>query len=243
MESKIIIANLKMNQSPKEVAHYVKDLQQKVYSKNIVICPSSIYIPYFLNQAYSVGIQNVYYKSKGNYTGEISPLQASQLGVKYVLVGHGERRNYFEESDQDINKKIKECLKYPLEIILCIGENLEEKNLYKTTNVLKRQITNALHDIKKEDLKHIIIAYEPLWISGTDSILTNQDIYDTIEYVKTIIKRKFDGTEIRVIYGGNVNPTTIKTLNSITNVSGFLIGSTALETENLETIIEVAVKE
>lgn len=241
MENKIIVVNLKMNQTTEEVSKYIKKLSKISHPENLVICPSNIYIPYFLKQKYHVGIQNIFYKSKGNYTGEISPLQITGLGIRYVLVGHSERRLHFKETDSDINKKIKECLKYPIDIILCIGETLEEKNMLKTARVLKRQLINGLRNVNSKELKHIIIAYEPTWLTDTSSIPTKKDIYDTIEYIKNIIKENFDGANIRVLYGGNINEKNCQELKKIDNLSGFVVGSSAKDIDKLEQIIEVAV--
>ena len=128
MENKfLVVANLKFNMLVSDIAVYLKKINT-LENKNLVICPTSIYTPYFLKQNYKVGLQNVYFESEGHYTGEISPLQASKMGVEFAIVGHSDRRIYFGEDDVDINKKVLECLKNNLKVILCVGETNEEKD-------------------------------------------------------------------------------------------------------------------
>ena len=157
--SRYLIANYKMNFTAGEVSRYLKTIKGKIKSKQVVLCPSSIYIPYFLNQEYEVGIQNTFMRSKGAYTGEISPKQAMSMGISYVILGHSERRMYLNEIDDFINKKVLEALKFGMKIILCIGETKEQRNLLKTDRVLKRQITSGLRYVKKEQLNQVLIAY------------------------------------------------------------------------------------
>lgn len=240
---KLVVGNMKMNLLASDVSNYLKEMERHELDEQVVICPSSIYIPYFLKQSYKVGIQNIFFRNSGAYTGEISPSQAASLGVSYAIVGHSERRGYFDESDQDINKKIVECLKYGLQVILCIGETAEEKNLLKTARILKRQLMNDLRNLEEEDLNHIIIAYEPVWAIGTNVTPTNKDIEDTIKYIKEIVAEYFKYEDISVLYGGSVNEKNIEELNMISNVSGFLIGGASTDAENFLKIIEVAVKE
>ena len=243
MESKkMIVGNMKMNLLAGDVSNYLKKMNSAKLSEQVVICPSSIYIPYFLKQSYKVGVQNVFFRERGAYTGEISVSQVASLGVKYVILGHSERRGYFKESDQDINKKVVMTLKYGLEVILCIGETAEEKNLLKTARILKRQLLNALRNIKEEDFSHIIIAYEPVWAIGSSQTPSNKDIADTISYIKEIVFEYFHYQDIRVLYGGSVNDTNIKELNTIHNVSGFLVGGASTDAKKFLKIIEVAVK-
>lgn len=240
---KLIVGNLKMNLLADDISNYIKQLEGQKLNEQIVICPSSIYIPYFLKQSYKVGIQNIFFRGKGAYTGEISPSQAASLGVKYAIVGHSERRGYFNESDQDINKKVVMALKNGLEVILCIGETAEEKNLLKTACILKRQLLNGLRNLEEQQLNHITIAYEPVWAIGTNVIPTNKDIEDSILYIKGIVSEYLKYEDIPVMYGGSVNDENILELNKIPNVSGFLVGGASTDAKKFLKIIEVAVKE
>lgn len=239
---KIIIGNLKMNLLAADISEYLEKINMSELGEQVIICPSTIYIPYFLKQSYKVGIQNIFFRDSGAYTGEISAAQVASLGVKYAMIGHSERRLYFKESDQDINKKIVVALKYGLEVILCIGETGEEKNLLKTARVLKRQLLNALRNLEEKDFDHIVIAYEPVWAIGTNVLPTNKDITDTISYIKGIVSEYFRYEDIPVIYGGSVNDKNIEELNKIPNVSGFLVGGASTNPKEFLKIIEVAVK-
>lgn len=239
---KLVIGNMKMNMMAEDISNYLKDLQGIKLSERVVICPSSIYIPYFLKQSYSVGAQNIFFRDSGPYTGEVSASQLASMGVHYALVGHSERRGYFRESDQDINKKIVSALKYGLEVVLCVGETLEEKNLLKTARVLKRQLLNDLRNLEGNDWDHVIIAYEPVWSIGTNVLPAKKDIEDTIGYIKGIVSEYFNCDDIPVLYGGSVSERNIEDLNQIPNVSGFLVGGASTNPKSFLKIIEVAVK-
>lgn len=238
---KIVVGNMKMNMMAEDISKYLKELQGAHLTSRVVICPSNIYIPYFLKQSYSVGAQNIFFRDSGAYTGEVSASQLASMGVRYALVGHSERRGYFRESDQDINKKVVSALKYGLEVILCIGETLEEKNLLKTARVLKRQLLNDLRNIEGNDWDHVIIAYEPVWSIGTNVLPSRKDIEDTILYIKGIVSEYFGYDDIPVLYGGSVNEKNIEELNQISNVSGFLVGGSSTNSNSFLKIIEVAV--
>lgn len=240
---KLIVGNMKMNLLATDVSAYLKEIKKHKIKGHVVLCPSSIYIPYFLKQGFSVGVQNLFFRSQGAYTGEISPAQTASLGIEYAIIGHSERREYFDESDQDINKKVMEALKYGIHVILCIGETAEEKNLLKTARVLKRQLLNDLRNLTEEQLNHIIIAYEPVWAIGTSVIPTAKDIEDTTQYIKGIVSEYFNYEDISVLYGGSVNEKNIKELNKIPNLSGFLIGGASTDSKKFLKIIEVTESE
>jgi len=236
MENKLIIANHKMNMDANQVNEYLKELG-KIENKNVVICPTSIYIPYFLKKKYKVGIQNTFIHDSGSYTGEVSPNQAKSLGVSYTILGHSERRIYLDETDTLINKKVLEALNAGLKVILCIGETLEERNMLRTDRVLKRQVINALRNV--EQIDNIIIAYEPIWAIGTGIVPTNKEISATNSYIKTIVDNLYPDNNVKIIYGGSVNEKNIKELNKIKEVDGFLVGGASLNTKAFLKIIEV----
>lgn len=237
MINKYIVANMKMNLTAKEVGDYLKVINDKIFVSNVVICPTSIYIPYFLNHGYDVGIQNVYSENNGSYTGEISPLQVKSMGIKYAIIGHSDRR-CMGEDDQLINKKIHRALDNKLKVIFCIGETLEEREMLKTDKILKQQIVRGLRGLNAKQLAGVLIAYEPVWAVGTNILPTNKEISDCIEFIKGICKEHLKATPF-ILYGGSINENNIKTLNEITNVDGFLIGSSASDAKKLLKIIEV----
>lgn len=235
MENKIIVGNIKMNMKFGEISNYI-NIFKNIKNKNVIICPSYIYIPYFLNYDFKVGSQNVCAYKEGCYTGEISANQLSSIGVDYVLVGHSERRLKFNETDLEINKKIINSLNNRLKVILCIGETLEELNLLKKDIVLKRQIRNALINVK--DISNIIIAYEPIWAIGTKKIPTINELNNTIKYIRDIIYELYKVKNIKIIYGGSINENNINELKKIENIDGYLIGSASINPNQFIQIID-----
>lgn len=235
MENKIIIGNMKMYMSVNDVENYLNNIN--ILKSNVILCPSSIYIPYFLNKGYNIGIQNIFYQDNGAYTGEVSPKQVYEMGIKYAIVGHSERRCYFNETDIEINKKVKSCLKNNLNVILCVGETEEEKNMLKTDIVLKHQLRIALNEVDDKYQDKIIIAYEPRWAIGTNKIPSNKEIKDTIKYIKSVLNKcKLD---LKVVYGGSVNENNIENLNKIDNIDGFMIGGSCINPQKFGKVIKI----
>lgn len=236
---KIVAANLKMNLNYNEIDDYVKSINTFGDTKNLIVCPTSIYIPYFINNIYAVGVQDIDIYDEGSYTGSLSPKQVSSLKVEYAIVGHSERRKYYHENDDLVNLKIQAALRNNLTVILCIGETKEEKNLGKTKDKIKTQIINDLRNIN--DIDNIIIAYEPIWAIGTSIIPTLDDIRDITLYIKAIVKELLN-KEVRVLYGGSVNDKNIESIISVEQLTGVLIGSASLDPQKLKKIKEVVLK-
>lgn len=221
---KIIALNHKMNMDFDELQNYIDDL--KKLNLNLIVFPTAIHAPYFVRNNLKTGLQNIYFQDDGAYTGETSPKQAKKLGIEYVLVGHSERRELFAETNEEINKKIQSALANGLKVILCIGEKSGED--YQ--KVLKNQINEGLKNIQDQ----VIIAYEPVWAIGTGQTPNNQEIETIISYIKSL----FD-YDVKVLYGGSVNSTTIETINAVKVVSGYLIGGSSTNISELKKIKEV----
>lgn len=224
MENKIIVGNIKMNLKFEEISNYLNYFKN-IKAKDLIICPSYIYIPYFLNYDFSVGSQNVAAHDMGAYTGEVSAEQLYSIGVKYTIIGHSERRNNLGETDDYINKKIINTLNSKLKVILCIGETLEEKKLNIKYEILNKQIKEDLKDIK--DLSQVILAYEPVWSVGTNKLPTEEELIETIKYIKQLVQDTYK-QKVKVIYGGSINENNITKLNKIKELDGFLIGSASI---------------
>jgi len=224
MENKIIVGNIKMNLKFEEISNYLNYFKN-IKAKDLIICPSYIYIPYFLNYDFSVGSQNVAAHDMGAYTGEVSAEQLYSIGVKYTIIGHSERRNNLGETDDYINKKIINTLNSKLKVILCIGETLEEKKLNIKYEILNKQIKEDLKDIK--DLSQVILAYEPVWSVGTNKLPTEEELIETIKYIKQLVQDTYK-QKVKVIYGGSINENNIINLNKIKELDGFLIGSASI---------------
>lgn len=233
MANKLIVGNIKMNMKFDDIASYLEYFKN-INSKNLVICPSYIYIPYFLKYNFDVGSQNVCAYSDGTYTGEVSASQLYSLGVRYTIVGHSERKIKLNESDFDINKKVISSINSKLNVILCIGETLEEMDILEKNKMLKNQIVNAL--INVNDLNNVIIAYEPVWCVGTNKLPNNMEIERTIKYIKQLVFDMYN-QNIRVIYGGSINEKNILKLNDIDVLDGFLIGSVSVDPSKFIQII------
>ena len=240
MESKVVVANHKMNLTAPEVSKYLKKIS-KINNQNVIICPTSIYVPYFLKQGYSVGLQNISYNEKGAYTGEISPMQASSMGIKYAIVGHSERRELFAEKDYEVHAKVVNALNNNMGVIICVGETDEERDMLRTEYILKREIRYALKDVSVEEEAKIMIAYEPIWSIGTGKVPKNNEIKEIVEYIKQVFKR-LGFENVKILYGGSVNEKNIKELKKVKEIDGFLVGGASLNPDKFLKIVEVAVK-
>lgn len=234
--NKIVVGNQKTYMTKDDINIFLDKF--KCDSKDVIICPTSIYIPYYLEKGFKVGVQNIGLNSKGANTGEITAKQVLDMGLEYTIVGHSEIREHQKETDKQINQKIEEALKNNLKVILCVGETKEQRDMLKTNVILKRQITNDLRNIK--DIGNVIIAYEPIWAIGTNEIPTNKEIKTTIEYIKELVLNSFK-TDVKVLYGGSVNENNIKQINKIKNLDGVLVGKCSSNAVRFKSIIEVVV--
>lgn len=235
MKQFLVVANLKMNLLTKDLIPYL-NIVNECKEKNLIMFPSSIYIPYFLKHEYQVGIQNVYYENESSYTGEISPKQASSMGVSYALIGHSDRRLHFNETDADINKKIIKCLESGLKVILCIGETLEERNMMKTSRVLKRQLMSDLRGVT--DFSNVYIAYEPIWAIGTGRTPSNQDIKDVVNYIKEMVLELNQYEDVKVLYGGSIDENNIDFVKMIPNICGVIVGNHSKDARKILKIVQ-----
>lgn len=236
MKNKLIVANLKKSMSLEETSTYLKYVNQ-IYASNLIICPSNIYIPYFLKHGYEVGIQNISHLE--NCSGEISPRQAYELGLRYVIVGHSDRRTLFHESDEMIHQKVIKSVQSGLHVILCIGETKEDRDLLRTDRVLRRQLELGLKEI--EEVDQIIIAYEPVWAIGTSITPSLKDIQKTSIFIKEFLKHKKKWEDVKVLYGGSVTNQNISSILKIQEIDGVLVGKSAVEGSSFLKLLEVAV--
>jgi triosephosphate isomerase len=246
MRKAIIAGNWKMNKTAKEAAQLIIGLRDKVKDANceVVICPPFTSLAQAITLAEGtnimVGAQNMYFEESGAYTGEISPLMLKNIGVKYVILGHSERRQIFKEDDALINKKVKSALVNGLIPILCCGETLEEREAGKTFEIINKQLKADLIDIDANSVANMVIAYEPIWAIGTGKTATSEDANDVIKSIREKIKEMF-GDEaaegIRIQYGGSVKPSTIKEQMSQSDIDGALVGGASLTVEDFSGIV------
>jgi len=188
-----------------------------------------------------IAAENVYPKIEGAYTGEISPKMLKDIGVTYVILGHSERREYFKESDEFINQKVKAVLEIGMKPILCIGEKLEERESGKTLEVLSKQIKGGLADLSKKDAEKVIIAYEPVWAIGTGKTATPEMAQETHKAVRNVLAEMFgkDVADKMIIqYGGSMKPENAKDLLSQEDIDGGLVGGASLKADSFFEIIK-----
>lgn len=231
---KLVIGNLKMNLISSEINDYINYFKDKKYD-NVIFAPTSIYLSRFVHNGLTSASQDVGMENSGAYTGDISPVQLLSIGVKYSLVGHSERRKYYFDS-LNVAKKIKSLIDNKMIPILCIGETLSEKNDVGVEKILSEQIKNALLFVDKEKICDIIIAYEPVWSIGTGVIPTNEEIDETVSFVKSFIKKNYE-CNVKVLYGGSVNNNCIHELEKINSIDGYLVGGCSIKKEEFDKLI------
>ena len=250
MRKTVIAGNWKMNMTPAETKAFITELAPMVAGMDkcdIVLCVPAIDIPAAVEAAkgtnIKIGAENVHFKESGAYTGEISAKMLTEAGVEYVVVGHSERRQYFGETDQTVNLRTLAAVNAGLTAIVCVGETLEQRNLGYTETLLKYQTKMALTGISKEQLKNIVVAYEPVWAIGTGVTATADQADEGNGFVRAAIAEVYgaDVAEtVTVQYGGSMNDGNAAELLSKVNVDGGLIGGASLKTDKFTAIVKAA---
>ena len=246
MRIPIIAGNWKMNKTTEEAIELVNVLKEGMGDtdvKVVICCPYTVLAT--VKKAVEgtnikLGAQNMHWEDSGAYTGEISADMLKEQGVEYVIIGHSERRQYFNETDETVNKKVKKALEKALIPILCVGESLEERETDKTFDVVKEQVLKALEDVEASDMKNIVIAYEPIWAIGTGKTATPEQANEVIAYIRNVLKEKY-GEEISEIvpiqYGGSVKANNATEIMNQSDIDGALVGGDSLKAESFLGII------
>ncbi|MEK7080293.1 MAG: triose-phosphate isomerase [Patescibacteria group bacterium] len=235
----LIAANWKMNPaSQKEAEEIFEQIKKGVKNttEEVVVCPPFVYISALArlsSEALSVGGQNCFYEENGAFTGEISPAMLKDLGVEYLIIGHSERRKYFGETDETVNKKIIKALAVGLKIVFCIGETEEERTAGKRSEVLQRQIQQGLKDVV--DINDVSVAYEPVWAIGTGNNCSVQETKESIDFI-----RKFVKADTKILYGGSVKSENSGAYIKEAGANGLLVGGASLNVEEFVKIVESA---
>ncbi len=230
---KILVCNHKMFLTHDEAIVLKEKMDNiDISNTNLIVCPSYLNFNVFNN--YILGAQDCFYEDKGAYTGEISSYDLHLRGIMYSIIGHSDRRKY--DTNVIINKKVKACLKNSITPIICIGETKTDKELRKTSEVLKKQVTTALDGVVLEDGMEVIIAYEPVWAIGGIKSLSITEIEDTLTYIRKLLKER-NVNNYKLLYGGSVNATNIKKILS-DNVDGYLLGNASASPSELQSIIK-----
>lgn len=246
MRKKVIAGNWKMNMLPNETINFIERLSQEIKNvKNeIILCVPYTDLFYALltaqNTNIKIGAQNMHWKEKGAYTGEISGQMLKSIGVEYVIIGHSERRQYFAETDETVNLKVKSALENNLKPIICVGETLEQREHGETEKIIESQIKLALKDLTKEQIRAIIIAYEPVWAIGTGKTATPEEANNVIKYIRKQIKELYNeeiAENIIIQYGGSVKASNAEELFNMSDIDGALVGGASLNCKEFSEIV------
>lgn len=248
MRKPVMAGNWKMNMTRDEALGFMLNAVENIPSNNLIdsiICAPAIILRDLVKRQgdnLEIGAQNMHYEASGAFTGEISPVMLKTTGVKYVILGHSERRKFFAETDELVNLKIKSALAADLCPIVCCGETLEEREAVKTAEVLSMQITKMLNDVKGFNPENVIIAYEPIWAIGSGKPATPETAEEGCKVIRDTLAKiynKATAEEIRVLYGGSVGVNSCKELYAKENIDGFLVGKASL---NADTFVELCKK-
>ena len=226
-----------MNMLPNEAISMITNLAPLVKdSENeVVLCMPYVDLFYGLltvqDTNIKVGAQNMHFADNGAFTGEVSPAMLKELDIDYVVIGHSERREYFNETDETCNKKVLKALEVGIDPILCCGETLEERETDKTKDVVKTQIIAGLANVKAEDLEKVVIAYEPIWAIGTGKTATSKQANDVISYIREVIASVYGevANKVRIQYGGSVKPSNVVEIMEQSDIDGALVGGASLQ--------------
>ena len=246
MRKKVIAGNWKMNMLPNEAISMITELAPLVKDteNEVVLCVPYTDLFYSLLTAQGtnikIGAQNMHYEEKGAYTGEISGKMLKSIGAEYVIIGHSERRQYFNETDETVNKKIKTAFENNLKPIVCVGETLEEREAGNAYTIIENQTQKALEGLAEEQVANTIIAYEPIWAIGTGKTATSEDANEACKKIREKIAKIYgQNVAERVIiqYGGSMKPENAKELLEMSDIDGGLIGGASLKAESFAKIV------
>ena len=246
MRKPIITGNWKMNKTRDEALQFIYAVKDQVNSSEkveSVICAPFPYLRCLVKRQgdfIRVGAQNMHFENSGAYTGEVSPDMLTSIGVSYVILGHSERREMFNETDESVNKKVHAAFAHQLIPIVCVGESLEDRENNTTNQVVDQQTVAALVGLTVDQVKQVVIAYEPIWAIGTGRTATAEQANETIGYIRQVVERVY-GKEaadaIRIQYGGSVNPSNIKELMSQEHIDGALVGGASLDPKSFLSLV------
>ena len=246
MRKKVIAGNWKMNKLPNETITFFEELAPLVENtKNeVIICAPYTDLFYAIlsaqNTNIKIGAQNMHWEENGAYTGEISPQMLKSIGVEYVIIGHSERRQYFAETDETVNKKVKAAHNVGLKPIVCVGETLSQRESGKAKEIVTNQIKSGLKDLTKNEIMSTIVAYEPIWAIGTGKTATKEDANETIKWIREELENiygKENADKVIIQYGGSVKSENAKELFEMSDIDGGLVGGASLKPDEFAKIV------
>ncbi len=246
----LIAANWKMNpQSQKEAKKLFDGIKKKAKAKNVevVVCPPFAWLAVVSQKrnggGLMLGAQNIYFEEKGAFTGEVSAAMLKDLKIGYVILGHSERRKYFAETNEQINKKIKKALSFKIKPIFCIGETKEEKDQNKKSEVLEAQLTEGLKGVTKDEMKSVAVAYEPVWAIGTGNNCSVEETMGTVLFIRKILTKLYNrevADNTKILYGGSVKSDNSSAYIKEAGANGLLVGGASLNAEEFAKIVKSA---
>ncbi|NOX96480.1 MAG: triose-phosphate isomerase [Nitrospirae bacterium] len=250
MRKPLIAGNWKMNKTASQAEELAGALKDKLKNENkvdIIICPpfTSLEAACKVVKGSNIGLgaQNIYWEEEGAYTGEISAPMIKEIGCQSVIIGHSERRQFFGETNETVNRKVKAALKFDLTPLVCVGERLEEKEAGRTFSVVESHIKEGLTGLKKEEILKIVVAYEPVWAIGTGKTATPQEANEVHSHIRRLLTGLYGeevASRVRILYGGSVKPDNISGLMSETDIDGALVGGASLQADSFVGIVQGA---
>ena len=252
MRKPIIAGNWKMYKTLAEAEELVNLLKRELYTVegvDIVLCPPFIVLSEVADMLEAgnieLGAQDMHWEAEGAWTGEVSPLMLKSAGCKYVIIGHSERRQFFGETNETVNKKVVAAFKNELIPIMCVGENLNEREKGITFDIIRQQLEAGLKDISPEDAQKLILAYEPVWAIGTGKVATPEQAQEAHKFIRDWLTKKYGANisgVIRIQYGGSVKPDNIAGLMAKEDIDGALVGGASLKAESFSAIVKGSFK-
>lgn len=249
MRTPIIAGNWKMFKTVPEAKTFIEEVKGKAEVEGVesVICAPFTNLPALVEAvkgtSIKIGAQNLHFEDNGAFTGEISGVMLKDLGVDYVIIGHSERRQYFAETDETVNKKVQAAFRHNLTPIVCVGEKLEEREAGQTKDVCKVQTEAAFQGLSAEQAAQVVIAYEPIWAIGTGKSSTAQDANEVISYIRSLVEGLYGkevADQVRIQYGGSVKPENVKEYMGQSDIDGALVGGASLQPASFIELVEGA---
>ncbi|MCK1994394.1 triose-phosphate isomerase [Peribacillus muralis] len=248
MRKPIIAGNWKMNKTLSEATAFLEEVSNLIPKQDVidtVVCAPALFLDQLVQAAkdtdVKIGAQNMHFEENGAFTGEISPIALADLGVSYVILGHSERREMFNETDEAVNKKAHAAFANQITPIVCCGETLEQREAGETNDFVGSQIEKGLAGLSDEQLKQTVIAYEPIWAIGTGKSSSAQDANEVCAHIRSVVADKFSNeaaAAIRIQYGGSVKPENIKEYMAQPDIDGALVGGASLKTDSFIQLLE-----
>lgn len=246
MRKPIIAGNWKMNKTIKEAVEFVNEIKGQVTDTDVevVLCAPATMLKDMKEAAkgsnVKIGAQNMHFEESGAFTGEIAPAMLKEIDVDYVVIGHSERREYFNETDETVNKKVLKALEVEITPIMCCGETLEERESGKMEDVIKTQIVAGLKDVTAANIPNMVIAYEPIWAIGTGVTASSEQANDAVAFIRSLVKELYTeevSESIQIQYGGSVKPANVEEIMNQTDIDGALVGGASLKADSFMELV------